>query len=385
MSNTLKCPHCGEFFNIDNSMHFQLLNQIKNDEFEKELQRRLDEKVIQMEETFDLKIQAAISNTKLDCQKENEYLMQKNKDKLDAQTILVSKLQNQINQNETSSELAVIKATAKLKDEFEIQLSSIQTELDYYKDLKTKMSTKMVGESLEQHCAIEFEKIRGALPKTIEFDKDNEISETGSKGDFIYREFDEDGTEVVSIMFEMKNEMDTTASKHKNEDFFKELDKDRKEKHCEYAILVTLLETDNELYNTGILDVSYRFNKMYVIRPQFFTTIISLLRNAAGNALKYKQELARHQQMNIDVTTFEADLLGFKDAFSKNYDCAHRKYDEAIDEIDKSILHMQKIKDALVSCDRQLRLANTKADNLTIDKLTKDNRTMKKMFDKIDN
>lgn len=384
MKNSIKCPHCGKEFDIDDSTHFQLMSQVRNAEFEKELNTRLSENKKQLEENFNLRTNSKIAETKLNEQEKYEKELKKSSNQIKDYEKEITELKSKLEIINSSKEVELMKQSEELKQTYKKEVDDLKAELDYYKDLKTKMSTKMVGESLEQHCAIEFEKIRGALPRTIEFDKDNEISETGSKGDFIYREFDDTGVEVVSIMFEMKNEMDTTASKHKNEDFFKELDKDRREKKCEYAILVSLLEADNELYNTGIIDVSHKFDKMYVIRPQFFTTIISLLRNASMNALIYKQELMKRQQMNIDVTNFESELIDFKNGFAKNYDCAHRKFDDAIAEIDKSIQHMQKIKDALISSDRQLRIANDKANCLTVEKLTKNNPTMQKMFNELE-
>ncbi len=254
--------------------------------------------------------------------------------------------------------------------------------IKFYKDLKTKMSTKMVGETLEQHCEIQFNQLRAtAFPKAY-FEKDND-ARTGSKGDFIYRECDESGIEIISIMFEMKNEADETATKHKNEDFFKELDKDRKEKGCEYAVLVTLLEADSELYNAGIVDVSYRYDKMYVVRPQCFIPIITLLRNAAMNALLYKQELAVVKNQNIDVTNFEDKLKNFKDDFSRNYELAHDHFDKAIEEIDKTIDHLQKVKKELVGSDTQLRIANNKVEDISVKKLTRNNPTMKAEFEKV--
>ena len=262
------------------------------------------------------------------------------------------------------------------------ELADKQVQVDYYKDLKTKMSTKMIGESLEQHCAYEFNKNRMAMFPRAYFEKDNDIK-SGSKGDFIFKDFDEDNVEILSIMFEMKNEADTTATKHKNEDFFKELDKDRREKNCEYAILVSLLESDNELYNEGIVDVSYKYPKMYVIRPQFFIPIITLLKNASLNALSYKKQLMVERENNLDVTHFEENMEAFKMAFGKNYEIASRKFNEAIDEIDKSIMHLQKIKDALTSSDRQLRLANDKAQDLSIKKLTKNAPSVREKFDSL--
>lgn len=252
-------------------------------------------------------------------------------------------------------------------------------EIAYYKDFETRQSTKMIGESLEQHCETEFNKLRATAFQNAYFEKDNDIK-TGSKGDFIYREYSNDGVEFISIMFEMKNEMDTTATKHKNEDFFKELDKDRKEKNCEYAVLVTMLEADNEYYNSGIVDVSYKYPKMYVVRPQFFIPIITVLRNAALNSLQYRHELELVRNQNIDITHFEEDINDFKDKFSRNVRLASEKFQKAIDEIDKTIDHLQKTKEALLSSENNLRLANNKAEDLTIKKLTKGNPTMAAKF-----
>ena len=266
-----------------------------------------------------------------------------------------------------------------LKKQYEEQLKGKDELIDYYKDFKARQSTKMVGESLEQHCEIEFNKLRATGFKNAYFEKDND-AKSGSKGDYIYRESDENGVEIISIMFEMKNEMDTTTTKHKNADFFKELDKDRNEKNCEYAILVSLLETDNELYNSGIVDVSYKYNKMYVIRPQFFIPMITLLRNAALNSLKYKQELLQVRNQNIDITNFEQNLLDFKDSFSKNYQHAHDRFIDAIKEIDNSIDHLQKIKENLTKSDNLLRSANNKIEGVSIKKLTKRNPTMQAKF-----
>ncbi len=261
------------------------------------------------------------------------------------------------------------------------ELADKQEQVDYYKDLKTRMSTKMIGETLEQHCFNEFNRLRSLFPNAT-FDKDNDAS-SGSKGDFIYRECDEDGVEVLSIMFEMKNEADTTSTKHKNEDFFKELDKDRKEKKCEYAVLCSLLEADSEYYNAGIVDVSYKYEKMYVIRPQSFITLITILRSAALNSVSYKKQLLIERNNNLDVTHFEENMNKFKEAFGKNYEAASKKFNDAIDEIDKSISHLNKIKDALLSSDRQLRLANDKAQDLTIKKLTKNAPSIEAKFKEI--
>ena len=269
-----------------------------------------------------------------------------------------------------------------IKEKYEIEIKQKEETIAFYKDFKAKQSTKMVGESLEQHCEIEFNRLRMTAFQNAEFGKDND-AKTGSKGDYIYREYDENGTEIISIMFEMKNEGDETATKKKNEHFFKELDKDRNEKKCEYAILVTMLEADNELYNNGIVDVSYAYDKMYVIRPQFFIPIITLLRNAAMNSLKYKQEVALMREQNIDITNFEEDLNAFKEGFARNYDLASRKFKTAIDEIDKTITHLQKTKDALLSSENNLRLANNKADDLTVKKLVKNNPTLKEKFEDV--
>jgi len=271
-----------------------------------------------------------------------------------------------------------------LKDKYETQLKDRDDAIERLRDMKAKLSTKMVGETLEQHCETEFNRIRATAFPNAYFEKDND-ARTGSKGDYIFRDSDEAGTEIVSIMFEMKNENDATATKKKNEDFFKELDKDRNEKECEYAILVSLLESDSELYNTGIVDVSHRYPKMYVVRPQFFLPIITLLRNAAMSSLEYKSELAVVKAQNVDITNFENDLEKFKTAFGKNYDLASRKFQKAIDEIDKSIDHLQKTKDALLGTDRNLRLANNKAQDVTIKKLTRRNPTMASKFEELGN
>ena len=266
-----------------------------------------------------------------------------------------------------------------LEERYQIQLKDREEQIERLKDMKAKLSTKMVGESLEQHCETEFNRIRATAFQNAYFEKDNDAS-SGSKGDYIFRDMDEDDNEIVSIMFEMKNESDTTATKKKNEDFFKELDKDRNEKKCEYSVLVSLLEPDSELYNTGIVDVSHRYPKMYVVRPQFFLQIISLLRNSGVSSLAYKAELNLMRKQNIDVTNFETKLEEFKSGFAKNYDLASRKFHSAIDEIDKSITHLQKTKEALLSSERNLRLANDKADAVTIKKLTRSNQTMKQKF-----
>jgi hypothetical protein len=266
------------------------------------------------------------------------------------------------------------------KEKGKILLEQKEKEVEFYKDLKTKMSTKMVGETLEQHCEIQFNQLRATAFRNAYFEKDND-ARSGSKGDYIYRECDENGVEIISIMFEMKNEMDETATKHKNEDFFKELDKDRKEKNCEYAVLVSLLESDSELYNAGIVDVSYKFDKMYVVRPQCFIPIITLLRNAAFTALEYKQELQLVRNQDIDISNFEDSLMKFKNDFSRNYEIAHNHFDKAIDEIDKTIQHLEKVKKELLGSDNQLRIANSKVDDVSVKKLTRGNPTMKAKFE----
>ena len=286
--------------------------------------------------------------------------------------------------NKAKNELEIYKSEMankfdSMKDSYEQQLSAKQELVDYYKDFKTKMSTKMIGESLEQHCANEFNKNRMGMFRNAYFEKDNEVVE-GSKGDFVFRDFDEDGVEIISIMFEMKNEADTTSTKHKNEDFFDKLDKDRNRKKCEYAVLVSLLENDSELYNEGIVDVSYRYPKMYVIRPQFFIPIITLLRNAALNATEYKKQLLIEKNNNLDIAHFEENMENFKVAFGKNFETASKKFSTAIDEIDKTIDHLKKVKENLLSSDRQLRLANDKAQDLTIKKLTKNAPSLAEKF-----
>lgn len=299
--------------------------------------------------------------------------------------------------SDKEKEILELKSSLKIKDQekeiqnktteekYQIILKQKEQEIEFYKDLKTKMSTKLIGETLEQHCFNEFNKIRMQAYPYAKFDKDNEVSkESGSKGDFIFRNYDETQTnEIVSIMFEMKNEMDTTATKHKNSDFFKELDKDRKEKKCEYAVLVSMLEPDNEFYNAGIVDVSYEYEKMFVVRPQCFLSIIALLSSANKNALSYKKELMAIKNQEVDVTNFENKLLDFQEKFGKNYDLASKKFINAIEEIDKTITHLNKIKDSLISAENNLRLANNKAQDLSIKKLTKDNPTMKNKFEEL--
>lgn len=388
----IKCPKCGEVFKVDESGYASIVKQVRDEEFSKELSERREEferekknavELAQSKTAEKLKDEIAalkIKNERLEAEKklavkeatdgaEKKLLEQKEK---------ITELKGMIESNEKTAELK----EKSLKESYEEKLKGKDEQIAYYKDLKARQSTKMVGETLEQHCETEFNKLRATGFKNAYFEKDND-ARSGSKGDFIFRESSDDGTEFISIMFEMKNEMDETATKHKNEDFFKELDKDRSEKKCEYAVLVSMLEADSELYNTGIVDVSYRYPKMYVIRPQFFIPIITLLRNAALNSLEYKQELAVIRSQNIDISHFEEDMNEFKEKFSRNYRIASDKFKKAIEEIDKTIDHLQKTKDALLSSENNLRLANSKAEELTIKKLTKNNPTMAEMFEKL--
>ena len=304
--------------------------------------------------------------------------IQEEKEKINKKQEEVIRLQSEITLAKQEKELS----EKQIKEQYESKLKDKEEQINYYRDLKTKMSTKLVGESLEQHCQNQFNQIRMAAYPNAYFEKDNDAS-SGSKGDFIFRENDENGNEIISIMFEMKNESDTTATKHKNEHFFKELDKDRNEKKCEYAVLVSLLEADSELYNSGIVDVSYQYKKMYVVRPQCFLSIISLLRNASLNAMAYKKELAIVKSQNIDVTNFEDKLLDFQDKFSNNYRLANERFTKAIEEIDKTIDHLLKVKEGLLSSDRNLRLANDNLQDLSIKKLTINNPTMREKFDEL--
>lgn len=363
----IKCPECGHRFELTASDYDNIASQVRNAEFEKEVQNRM--KLV--EDSYKAQMSAKVESAKLEAVGELQRQLSDSKQR---ETMLEGKL----SLAESKTELAVLQAVESQKTKDAVERQQLQTELDYYKDLKTRMSTKMVGETLEQHCQIQFNQIRAAAFPNAYFEKDND-ARTGSKGDFIYRE-DMDGISLLSIMFEMKNEMDTTATKHNNEDFFKELDKDRREKGCEYAVLVSMLEADSELYNVGIVDVSYRYPKMYVIRPQFFIPMITILRNAALNAMDARRELVRMQNMNLDVTKFESELLNFKDKIAKNYDLASRQFMTAIDEIDKTIDHLQKVKKSLLSSERNLRLLNDKTDGLSIQGLTKDNETMREAF-----
>lgn len=447
----IRCPKCNEVFQVDDSGYSQIVQQVRDKEFEKEAARRAEElekaknselKILEME--YEKKLESALSEksdditdkekriTELEArlesiesekqlavanavrERENSFseesrkaqkaisdkeslikqlelqlqqaqsLQQAALDKAKSENALaLEKKQNEI--NELNSQLKTKDSEAALRcktieEKYAIELKNKDELIEQYKDFKARLSTKMVGETLEQHCLTQFNSLRMSAFPNAYFEKDND-ARSGSKGDFIFRESSEDGIEFISIMFEMKNEMDTTATKHKNEDFFKELDKDRNEKGCEYAVLVSMLEADNEFYNAGIVDVSYKYPKMYVIRPQFFIPLISLLRNAARNSLEYKRELAMAKAQQVDLTNFEKNITDFKTAFSRNYQLASDKFKTAIDEIDKTIIHLQKTKDALLSSENNLRLANNKAEEqLTIKKLTKNAPSIKEEF-----
>lgn len=412
------CPNCGKAFTIDEAGYADILKQVRDSDFEKQLHERLELAERDKEQELKLaqakaeaekaKLVSDLEQAKAEKQAAVELaeakLAARLQDQLAEKDAEVEKLKASIQSSDQAKQLAVIEATTRvekerdrlkadlemaeaqkalsekaLKDKYETQIKDRDDAIERLKDMKARLSTKMVGETLEQHCETEFNRIRAtAFPKAY-FEKDNDAS-SGSKGDYIFRDLDAAGSEIVSIMFEMKNETDTTATKHKNEDFLKELDKDRNEKGCEYAILVSLLEPDSELYNTGIVDISHRFPKMYVVRPQFFLQMITLLRNAAMNSLKYKSELALVREQSIDITNFENQLDAFKTAFGRNYDLASRRFQTAIDEIDKTIDHLQKVKEALLGSERNLRLANDKAQDVTIKKLTKGNPTMAAKF-----
>ena len=400
----IKCPKCGEVFQVDESGYAELLSQVRNEAFEEELHKRAKE--LEDKNKSDLKM-AQMQQEKSFA----EVISDKDKE-IANKEMEIQKLKNQISMGDSEKKLAVSEAVRdkdkeiadinkavielksqlvnqknesalkekSLEETYKNQLKLKDEQIEQYKDFKARQSTKMVGESLEQHCQIQFNSLRMTAFPNAYFEKDNEVSSTGSKGDFIFRDF-EDGQEFISIMFEMKNEMDTTATKHKNEDFFKELDKDRNEKGCEYAVLVSLLEADNELYNNGIVDVSYKYPKMYVIRPQFFIPMITLLRNAALNSLQDQKELAVVRNQQLDLVNFESNMQEFKDAFGRNYRIASEKFQTAIEEIDKTIDHLEKVKKALQSSENNLRLANDKADDLSIKKLTKNAPSVKQMFD----
>ena len=439
--NEIKCPHCGEMFTIDEAGFAAILKQVRDAEFDKDARRHEQLMASEKQQAVQLAVAEALAKAQgdaaqkeariaeLEARLQAEQRERENQQRLahaereraladavatkDARIAeLEQRVEAQGRAFEAEKQLAVeqarsalererdalaaqvalkdaekSQATSALKEQLAIELKAKddiiaykEGEIERYKDMKARLSTKMVGESLEQHCETEFNKIRATAFPRAYFEKDNDASE-GSKGDFIFRECDEEGNEIVSIMFEMKNESDDSSHRHKNEDFFKKLDADRRKKGCEYAVLVTLLEPESELYNQGIVDVSYRFEKMYAIRPQFFLPMISILRNAALNSMAYKAELAVVRNQNIDITKFEEQMETFKSGFARNYDLASRKFQTAIDEIDKTILHLQKTKDALVSSENNLRLANNKAQDLTIKRLTRNNPTMKAAFE----
>ena len=412
--NDIICPNCKKVFKVDEAGFADILKQVRDHQFEEELKERLN--LAEKEKNDAVKLtEANLKNsfqgnlTKKDqeiaeLKATNDHELSEKMSKKESE---ISEMKSTIENADLREKLAVseaIKRIEKERDSLSSELNNKETEkqllekslnekysnelrikdeqIAFHKDLKLKLSTKMVGETLEQHCEIEFNKLRATAFQNAFFEKDND-SRSGSKGDFIYKETDEQENEIISIMFEMKNENDQTATKKKNEDFFKELDKDRTEKNCEYAVLVSLLESENELYNQGIVDVSHKFNKMYVVRPQFFIPIISLLRNAAMNSMEYKTELNLMRNQNVDITNFEEKIDAFKTGFSRNYDLASRKFKTAIEEIDKTINHLNKTKDALLSSENNLRLANNKADDLTIKKLTHGNPTMRGKFDSL--
>ncbi len=420
----IRCPNCGEVFQVDESGYTAIVQQVRDQEFD----RALKEREKQMESAQKDAIKIAVMETEqsqkdalVDKEKEiseKEMEIARLKEKLAGieaeKKMELARMEEKLAGAETEKELAITKALAdkdkelaekdreiialngtietneqksklsetSLKESYEARLKGKDEEIAFYKDLKAKQSTKMIGEDLERHCENEFNKYRATGFKNAYFEKDND-ARSGSKGDFIFRDFTDEGTEFISIMFEMKNEMDETASKHKNADFFKELDKDRNEKNCEYAVLVSMLEADNDLYNEGIVDVSYKYEKMYVIRPQFFIPMITLLRNAALNAAEYKNELALVRNQNIDITHFEDDLNEFKDKFGRNVQLAGERFQTAIEEIDKTITHLQKVKENLQNSERNLVLADKKLEDLTIKKLTRKNPTMKAKFEEL--
>lgn len=442
--NDIECPHCGTVFQIDEAGFAAIVKQVRDSEFDKEIRRHADLLETEKRQAVELAVAQALETAQgtvtekeariaeltarleaaLGEQESRTRVAQAEFERTLTETVsqkeariaeLEQRIAAQGSAFETEKQLAVEQARSAvererdalaaqvalkeaeksqcesaLKEQLAIELKAKDDiiaykdgEIERYKDMKARLSTKMVGESLEQHCETEFNKIRATAFPHAYFEKDNDASE-GSKGDFVFRECDDEGNEIVSIMFEMKNESDESTHRHKNEDFFKKLDADRTKKGCEYAVLVTLLEPESELYNQGIVDVSYRYEKMYVVRPQFFLPIISVLRNAALNSMAYKAELAAVRNQNIDITRFEEQMESFKSGFARNYDLASRKFQTAIDEIDKTITHLQKTKDALLSSENNLRLANNKAQDLTIKRLTRNNPTMKAAFEELE-
>lgn len=413
MTHNITCPHCGTAFQVNETEYSQLLAQVRGAEFDKEIHERLaretellaqraendlqarlsdkDKEILELTAKLDtfasqteLKLSSAISKKDQEIQELKAQLGQIRLAKdLELQQAVAQMekerdaAQNALVLQEQKQELAM----ATIRQEYEVRLKAADEQVEFYKNFKAQQSTKAIGESLEQFAEAEFNKVRSYAFPRAKFAKDNEVSVSGSKGDFIFRDFDESGLEFISIMFEMKNEADTTKTKHKNADFFKELDKDRREKKCEYAVLVSMLEADNDYYNTGIVDVSHEYDKMYVIRPQFFIQLIGILRNAALNSLQYQQELALVKEQNIDITHFEEDLEIFKNAFAKNYQSASNNFQKAVDEIDKAIKRMEAVKAALTTSENQLRLANNKLDDVSVKKLTRNNPTMKAKFE----
>jgi hypothetical protein len=423
--NEIICPHCDKAFKIDETGYADILKQVRNREFEKEIHERLERAETDKDSALRIAeqesanaIQKSIGEKDIEIERYKSIIREKEsavnstveqavrpiEKSLVEKNIEIERLKFLIREKDNSVNSTVEQALRPiekdrdnlknklessnlekkvlenfLKDKYETQIRDRDDAIERLKDMKAKLSTKMVGETLEQHCEIEFNRLRSSAFQTAYFEKDND-SRMGSKGDYIFKDHDENSTEIISIMFEMKNESDFTATKSKNEDFLKELDKDRNEKGCEYAVLVSLLESESELYNTGIVDVFHRYPKMYVIRPQFFIPIITLLRNAAMHSLKYKTQLAQVREQNIDITNFETELDQFKATFGKNYDLASRKFQVAVDQIDKSIISLQKTKDALLSADKNLRIANDKSKDVTIKRLTRNNPTMAEKF-----
>ena len=390
----IKCPNCGKTFKIDEAGYADILNQVRDEAFNQALRERSElaeqdkKTAVELAET---RVAREMEKEAANKQAEIERLKAELRGADIAKQLALKEALGEVEkQRDNLRRDLEVKDTehklkeSSLKEKYETQIRDRDDQIERLKDLKAKLSTKMVGETLEQHCETEFNRIRATAFPSAYFEKDNDAS-GGSKGDYVFRDSNEASTESISIMFEMKNECDTTATKKKNEDFFKELDKDRTEKRCEYAVLVSLLEPDNELYNTGIVDVSHRYPKMYVIRPQFFIPMITLLRNAAQNSLKYKNELARVKAQNIDITNFESQLEAFKTAFSRNYELASRHFTTAIEEIDKAIDRLQKTKEALLGTDRNLRLANDKAQDVTLKRLTRGNPTMAAKFAELNN
>lgn len=422
--NEIKCPNCGEVFTVNESQYSELLAQVRTTEFDKEIHARIEQalalekqkaqneqqQVLSQKESEIQELKATISNFEsqkelikkdmeqalsgklsdkekelVELQAQLDRLRLEHQNELQASLTNIEKerdqIQNQLLLQEKENELSL----ASVKQNYEAQLKAANEQVEFYKNFKAQQSTKAIGESLEHYAESEFNKVRSFAFPNAYFEKDNQVSARGSKGDFIFRECDENGVEIISIMFEMKNEADGTEKKHKNADFYKELDKDRREKKCEYAVLVSMLEADNDYFNTGIVDVSHEYEKMYVVRPQFFIQLIGLLRNAALNSLKYKQELALVREQNIDITHFEDDLETFKVAFAKNYNSASKNFNKAIEEIDKAIKRMEAVKQALQTSDNQLRLANNKLDDVSVKKLTRKNPTMKAKFEALKN